>query len=223
MAIFPFSYLKKISPKNRDVLAGILLLFVTAFISGYYVAHKMKTPPLPPPDAYVDPELKPYVQDFVELAWKHGIRVDKQAKKMSVQLTDLRYLDFKRKNGKWFRPAGWCFIFENIVGISRSYWNKIDDVDRTILINHELGHCLLGRVHEEPEAKDPISSIMEPELIDEDEYLDNQDYYDEELFSPETFNKLADKMTNEGSIIQKFKRVPPVLDLTPHLDTKQSH
>lgn len=207
--------------RNRKIFLGVLLLLSSAFLSAKILIHIEQNRIKESPPAFVEEEIKSYMRDFVNLAKKHGVNLEKKARGMSIQLTDLHYLDFKKKDGKWFRPAGWCFYFENIVGISKTYWEKCDPTERRILIFHELGHCLLGRAHEPVDVADPMSSIMEPELIEEDEYLANKQYYDSELFFKETFNSLPAIMTKEGSNSKKFRPLNPV-DLSFHFDSSKN-
>ena len=214
-----FTYFKKLLLKNLHVLAGLVVFCVAGFLSSHYVSSNLNQKVIPSKFFYIDTELRPFVSDFFALAKAHGVKVEK-LQNISVQLTDLHYLDFKLNNGNWFRPAGWCFIFEATVGISRTYWNSLNKVDKKILINHELGHCVLGRVHENKEAEDDLSSIMSAELIEGAEYLEHQDYYDNELFNPETFSKLEPQMIKDLSKYpQIFIRIPPLPSFLPDIDT----
>ena len=42
-----------------------------------------------------------------------------------------------------------------------SYWNKATDIEREVLLFHELGHCILGRSHlDDKTARSQCVSIM---------------------------------------------------------------
>ena len=69
----------------------------------------------------------------------------------------------------------------SIIAISQSEYNKLDATQQEIVIMHELGHCLLGRVHR-PET-DYRESLMIPILLDESFYGHNRDAYLDELFA----------------------------------------
>ena len=69
--------------------------------------------------------------------------------------------------------------------IEPNYWNNplVTDVERELLILHELGHCDLGYDHFDE------SSIMEPAAIDVDLYLNNKDYFLTQFFNGSTPEK----------------------------------
>jgi hypothetical protein len=69
------------------------------------------------------------------------------------------------------------------IEIDRNKWNDLNEFSRQTLINHELGHCHLGRDHDHSIDKDgnPLS-IMHPSNIGW--YYKGAEYeYDAELFT----------------------------------------
>lgn len=74
------------------------------------------------------------------------------------------------------------------VYIDQNDWQTTDDEsDREALIFHELGHCLLARVHDARmmpgDIETPIS-IMNPVKLPKGVYAAHHDYYVNELFNP---------------------------------------
>ncbi|MBC7385228.1 MAG: hypothetical protein H7301_03575 [Cryobacterium sp.] len=72
--------------------------------------------------------------------------------------------------------------------INQSIWNTLNDYDRQEVIFHELGHCLLRRVHQTSEivgyngASQVPESVMYPYRIPGSIYRDNMAHYNDELF-----------------------------------------
>lgn len=94
--------------------------------------------------------------------------------------------------------AGQCqtfFLGINTIVIDRTGWEQASSDAQRVLIYHELGHCVLGRVHDTTMVVDPggsgdfiPQSIMYPESDRAAAYYDGDaDFYNSELFnySPE--------------------------------------
>jgi hypothetical protein len=90
---------------------------------------------------------------------------------------------------------GQCQYSSWTIAIQSSYWSQMDAIQRKTLIYHELGHCVLGRVH--TSATFPIqgaytptggpntaySSIMNPySLVYEPYFTQNETNYLKEYF-----------------------------------------
>lgn len=137
----------------------------------------------------VNPVFKPYADRFVELSKREGYEwTESQAQYISIQFDDSGYLERNNYLGYCRRQDG-----KKSIGISREYWESkyVDFADKESLIFHELGHCLLGRPHEEEEvpAVDvkfmqyslPVS-LMNPYAVDGLIYGMNYEDYLQELF-----------------------------------------
>lgn len=75
------------------------------------------------------------------------------------------------------------------VTVDTNFWNSADDYTRESLLFHELGHCLLNRLHKNDKTVigTPVS-IMNAILVRGDVYNYNQSTYDDfvkELFTGE--------------------------------------
>lgn len=89
---------------------------------------------------YIDPELQEYFDSFKAEAAKYDIKVDYEALRVDGYIRNIN------ERG----VAGQCQTFEdglNAVIISPNYWNRIEGLQREFLVYHELGHCILDRVH----------------------------------------------------------------------------
>jgi len=62
------------------------------------------------------------------------------------------------------------------VHLDPEYWAEATDVEREMLVFHELGHCDLGRRHCE------VGSLMAEYAFDGDTYLEYREDYLDELF-----------------------------------------
>ena len=69
------------------------------------------------------------------------------------------------------------------ISVDPEYWSLANDMQRTSLLFHELGHCDLGRMHESGDLSDGTKkSIMNYYLIGWDS-KEMEDYYFWELFN----------------------------------------
>lgn len=74
------------------------------------------------------------------------------------------------------------------VVINQAIWNTLNDDDREEVIFHELGHCILQRLHQNSRVNvagggTRPQSVMYPVRIDGNTYMDNIADYQSELFS----------------------------------------
>ncbi len=84
---------------------------------------------------------------------------------------------------------GLCQLREDstpIIIVDSESWDALGETRQMALIFHELGHCILRRVHVEPTYE--FQSLMSPYLITEERFLDNFDEILTEFFDPATFN-----------------------------------
>lgn len=74
------------------------------------------------------------------------------------------------------------------ITINKRIWDTLSDYDRQEVIFHELGHCVLRRIHQSGEisayggAMNIPSSVMYPYRISGTIYRDNIVHYHDELF-----------------------------------------
>ncbi len=89
----------------------------------------------------VDVGLWPYFQRFEEEALNRNIKVDLHQANITGFITDISN----------YKIRGQCSNSDNSrrVTIDKSYWNKASESEKEFLVFHELGHCYLGRVHDE--------------------------------------------------------------------------
>lgn len=90
-----------------------------------------------------DPVIQGFVNDFVADAALHG-------KNLTVD-TIIMFGDVhSRQGGQAEDAVGICNVGPNggTVTLDEKYWNRISDWSKKILIYHELGHCVLSRVHD---------------------------------------------------------------------------
>jgi hypothetical protein len=136
----------------------------------------------------LDKEFIPHVLSFIARAEKNGV---------DVNLSD---------QGDSF--VGMCFYKDYKIGISPKFWNspEVTNLTKQELIMHELGHCVLGRVHEMSLVRDKYDdlpkSIMYDLVFSQDLMIDRFNEYDKELFNPSEFNKLPLDLQKQGYFIE---------------------
>lgn len=129
---------------------------------------------------------EPIFQQFeaASLAQGRGIKNDGS---IPINFADLT-------NDIGYGTVGVCYNAMNVnnryISIDKTFWDSRNEVDHTILLWHELGHCLLGRIHTivtfESTVLDtsmPIS-IMYPDVISTSYFTAEKQHYINELFHP---------------------------------------
>lgn len=86
--------------------------------------------------------------------------------------------------------AGECDLYSDkprVIVLDAEVWANLTDAGREQLVNHELGHCELGRQHVTTLRLDPNNctipaSLMIPQMMWDWTYTLNRDQYIHELF-----------------------------------------
>lgn len=130
-----------------------------------------------PKGVIIEAQLQPYVDDFIAEGKSQGksITIDNLIAKFA-------HLDED--------TLGECWRYDNAddgtpkILIDIDSWEDETDVERRVLLFHELGHCVLNREHIETWDINGliVSSIMYPYLESESMYSRNWTYYMWELF-----------------------------------------
>lgn len=151
------------------VLARALLISVLLILLSACKAKK------PREVVYIAPELQPFVTQFKQDAEKYDRPLS--ITNLTAQLSD-RIED--PAVGECARDAG-----TPIVRISRTFWSSASDAAKTLILYHELGHCVLGRDHEDTLIlNDSIPrSLMATRELNVAVFVLHYDYYLCELFS----------------------------------------
>ncbi len=181
---------------NRILLLSLYLVLYTS------CAVVTVDNPYTPRFKGVDVELTPYENRFFDLAVQSGIHFRNQV------TMGLAILNNGAEVGECQYGVGWREIT-----IDSTYWNRASEIERTVLILHELGHCYCGRDHDygngiaypesirarteeyqnwlkyggpRPGRYDADScplSLMYPAVLDADCYLTHYYEYIQELFN----------------------------------------
>jgi hypothetical protein len=89
----------------------------------------------------IDPEFIPYLERFMKEAGARGIQINPiRARALSIEFGFNLVAD---------NTLGQCDVTTKQMKVSESYWATAGDMEKEVLIFHELGHCLLGREHED--------------------------------------------------------------------------
>jgi hypothetical protein len=143
----------------------------------------------------VDPDLIPYVYNFINKAEKNGVEAKGLLKNLKIRYVDLSGMT--ESNG--FRYYGYCFYSQGYVGIDPIIWKSkvMSELEKQQLVMHELGHCALGRLHDNEQQWDQKHSIylaksfMVSQVLKESLIIYKMDELEKELFDPTKFNQLA--------------------------------
>jgi len=133
-----------------------------------------------PVEIKINPIFNPYLNKFVTEANKHSLAksiVNYHLSELSIQFGDVKLLDPE--------ADAHCALDHKQIIIDKTVWNLLDNSLRQEMIDHELGHCLLGRAHRHLKDGEVVVSIMYPKIMSQDHY--RADYY-EELFEAKYFD-----------------------------------
>lgn len=128
---------------------------------------------------HIDPQLAPYVQTFEAAARDAGVDVS----------TNHLIVDFGEVSDDDSRLAV-CqdgFLKTPHVVVRRDLWDQASETLRTVVVLHEMGHCLGGRRHEDAEIEidgEVIpTSIMSSGGVPDGDFDRHRDHYLGELFA----------------------------------------
>ena len=130
------------------------------------------------PEPYVQAELKPYFDAFIEEGAIRGVQIDYT----SLQVEGI--ISETTENN----AVGQCShskVSPNKVTIDAFFWRQASHTRKEFVIFHELGHCYLGRAHLDDKDEYGIClSIMQSTAdVCESNYENDRSSYLDELFS----------------------------------------
>lgn len=129
--------------------------------------------------ANIPSALAPYFETFREKALENNLIIDYESANITAEIKSIN-------EGS---VAGTCSTNGHDlrhITIDQNFWDQASHLLREMVVFHELGHCVLGRGHEESAFSNGICrSIMRSGLgTCRDAYIpQNRDYFIEELFS----------------------------------------
>jgi hypothetical protein len=125
-------------------------------------------------------EIAPYVAKFVDDARLQGRDVTGEmlGPKLQVRIASL--------DSYGSSVIGLCETSSSLrrVTFDPDFWNAVSETQRELLAHHEFGHCVLYRGHRSTVLSSGIfASVMYPTIMKSTTYLNNYDYYQDELFT----------------------------------------
>ena len=126
----------------------------------------------------VDEDLQPYFERFDVEATARGLDFSLEMEELEADILSIS------RDG----VLGQCHYSDeapNIVEIDDEFWARATDLEKEYVVFHELGHCVLGRDHDDSRsANGTCSSMMQSGLTNcRVEYnTSNRDDYIDELF-----------------------------------------
>lgn len=113
-----------------------------------------------------------HIASFIQAANRQGVKI--QANNLIVRLTALP----TNMMGKCYKSKR-----QNTITLSPLYWTVLSPLDQQQLMWHELGHCWLGRGHDNSTLPDGSpASIMNTYHFAQDLYWMHYEHYVNELF-----------------------------------------
>lgn len=124
----------------------------------------------PEPVYFIDPDLQPYVNMYKEhKAYYLGFD--------SIKVTEIRFGEPRNtKLGECTKWRNGSFVVRRRITLDPVVWRWMSEVERRMLVFHELGHCDLDRPHT------VTDSLMVENIFPATQYLSKESYYLQELF-----------------------------------------
>ena len=169
-----------------DVYTALTRLFLSLFLTVLSLVgcgHADDSPKLQNLEGhYVAPaELAPYVDEFLAAASAHAKPIDPA---MVGKLTVI--YDETLPGTVVGRCEQWETTGAKVIRIKKSRWGTVDEATRQSLTFHELGHCFLGRKHDDTTVNrgglSQAASLMSTEIVRGDVFTGHRDEYLSELF-----------------------------------------
>jgi len=141
-----------------------------------------------PTDGIEDKSIAEYVQTFKKAgeSFSHGLKFPN----LNIGMGIIKYMADAMNLGESSLVMGICnpATIPATILISRQYWEASSDLDREQLIFHELGHCVLGRDHNDEitvleDGETVPLSLMNTYVIEEEHYTRYREEYIRELFT----------------------------------------
>lgn len=132
----------------------------------------------------IDSDFNAYVDAFIESGAQRGKEIDFTDTGLTIQ-----YGEVSEDAAAECSELGSGFEGSHKIKISKVYWNQIDELEREVIIFHELGHCELGRIHDNQIFSiGDWKSLMRGSVSQKDPavhfYGTRREYYIDELFNP---------------------------------------
>jgi hypothetical protein len=147
---------------------------------------------------HIDPAVQPYYDSFMKSAKEHG--VDLIMNKLTIKLVN-HDSEFQPKVTDSYlmqgnqEAFGACRYEKHEIVISRTVWNRFDDLERQAIVDHEMGHCYLGRKHDDKIKENGQTMYFESVMFSNDivkgYYKRHQAYYRDELFDQSKFFQIG--------------------------------
>lgn len=157
------------------------ILFVITFVSLLFKTHFYV---ISDDNKNIDPRLLKYYDSFVFEGAIRGIELKNLNIHMRFKETSIQKRQALALEGK--SELGHCKVIigqDPEINIDPVQWNLYSEVQREIIIYHELSHCFLLKGHTSSMHNGIYTSIMNPTIFDQRIYIQNKKYYIDELFS----------------------------------------
>ncbi|NRB51143.1 MAG: hypothetical protein HRU41_25960 [Saprospiraceae bacterium] len=130
-----------------------LLLGIICYWIGFSACEREQAVP-----SKVDEALQPYFERFDQEARARGLDFSVEMEELEADIIGIE------RDG----VLGQCHYSEqapNIVEVDDEFWARASDLEKEYVVFHELGHCVLGRNHNDDRNADgTCSSIMQSGL-----------------------------------------------------------
>jgi hypothetical protein len=145
----------------------------------------------------IEAQFQPVVQNFLTEAQNQG---------RSITIDDLVIVSVQGLSGE---TMGECELDPSgasspTIRVSQAFWDSLDSDSQEELLFHELGHCVLGRVHRDVLNNHVPVSMMASAFLGSALYNANRSQYMHELFVEEDLPDALPMSVPSGAMIPVF-------------------
>lgn len=180
------------------MIIGFLILGYSLFVSHFFIISLN--------EKEIESNFLPIYSSFVFEGKKRGINLENYGLSINMVSESLN-----RDNQKGVETLGHCSVLlynKPKVSISEVLWNKASNIEKEMILFHELGHGLLLKGHTNTENSNK-KSLMNKFIFSEKTYIENREYYLDELFGYKTYHikDYVDTFFFNGSIYSFTKKI----------------
>lgn len=144
----------------------------------------------------IDEPVVPYLEDFL-LALESSGQIE--SFKPALKTLTIRLVpgistnqDPELNSSSGFYDRGRCFFKSNTIELDLAFFSWNTEDQRQFVVDHELGHCLLRRIHRRKVKDYKLTSVstMTPIMINERDYNSLKKTYRIELLDDSRFNTI---------------------------------
>ena len=125
----------------KSILVVMTLVVGFLTLNLFAMKNRLEHKPKAAEHLSADQPFRPYLEDFVKGAKEAGVE---EVIKENLNILTIKFGKVTSLDASF---AAYCERMTTTIIVDRAYWSKADEATRQAALDHELGHCLLDRIH----------------------------------------------------------------------------